>query len=258
MRDIPLSLCSTGFKELSAEEVIAAASQCRLDGIEWWMGHLKNQNLSKVEENHKKNGLAIPILSEYTSFSKGEEACQQDVKKVQEAFLAAEQLQVPFIRIFAGHQPSRDTGKEERRAVAEALRELCSEGKKYGVKLVLETHNHTLADDADSIAQLVKEVNSPSLCLLYDPFNFLVDKKDPREVLKLQDACIVHVHLKNLLWNHDCWDLSKETDVYSGDLDMLTVLAMLQELNYSGFYSLEYFGKNKVRLIHESALLLKK
>lgn len=256
MKALSISVCSTGFKSNSALDVIQTADNLNLDGIEWWSGHLRGSNLQEVKASLKKHRLVSPAVSEYAYFSSGQSACEQDVIRVKKAMELAVSLEAPMVRVFAGHVSSNEASPYEWELAVQALKEVCETGYAKNVLIAIETHNNTFADCDMAIQKLFKEVNHQSLCLIYDPFNFLVAKEDPLAVLDSSFSKIEHIHLKNYLWDHSDWKNSEETAIFSGDLNQKKIFSYLQKKKYSGFYSMEYFGENKVRLIHESALLL--
>ncbi|MFY4773606.1 sugar phosphate isomerase/epimerase family protein [Metabacillus sp. RGM 3146] len=256
MKALSISLCSTGFKSVSFNDVIQTAGDLNLDGVEWWSGHLKSCNIQEVKTLMKKHHLLTPAVSEYANFSAGTSACEQDVLRLKSAIELAAFLEAPMVRVFAGHVSSSEASSTEWELAVQALKEVCIAGLAKNVLIAVETHNNTFADCDPAIQKLLKEVNHQSLCLIYDPFNFLVAKENPFAVLDSCYSKIKHVHMKNFFWNHSDWNKSEETVLFSGDLDQKAVFSRLLEKKYCGFYSMEYFGENKVRLIHESALLV--
>ncbi|GJM79025.1 hypothetical protein HMSSN139_15210 [Paenibacillus sp. HMSSN-139] len=68
------SICSTGLKGMSIEEVLEAAARIELDGVELWDGHLEvyldsggtTYELGRYLLEHK---LSVPAISTYAAFS---------------------------------------------------------------------------------------------------------------------------------------------------------------------------------------------
>lgn len=252
------SLCSTGLKSLTLEEVLAACKRLGLHGAELWIGHLEDfahrggtsAELRRLLDRH---GLAVPAISAYTYFSGSDLECEQDVRRIRQAAEWAAAIDCPRIRTFAGHLASREaSGRQWSRAVT-GLGKALSACHEQGVKLAVEIHNQTFADTADSLVALIGQVGQPGeLELIYDGFNLFVDRLDPLPVLKRFYGFITHVHFKDYRWNHDNWALSKPIPVLQGDADHRSILEELRGQSFDGFISFEYFGENVLELTRQS------
>lgn len=237
------------------KEVLEAATQLRLDGVELWDGHIESYldgggttyELGRYLLEHR---LSVPVISTYAAFSQNEEA---DLQQVQRAARWAKELGCPRIRTFAGHLPSREAPPFLWDSVVSGLSAASAACVEHGVRLAIEMHNNTLADTEDNIAKLLDR-GGPELELIYDGFNFFVDHQDPLPVL---DRCfhrISHVHFKNYQWNHQDWAQSVPVPVLQGDSDHRAILRRLAKLGYDGFLSFEYFGDRVLELTQLSCI----
>ncbi len=64
-----------------------------------------------------------------------------------------------------------------------------------GTQILLETHDGSLADDPETITDIVRELHAPSVGLLYQPTFFEPDRA--LRQFDLQQPFIRHVHLQN-------------------------------------------------------------
>ena len=64
-----------------------------------------------------------------------------------------------------------------------------------GIEILLETHDSSIADDPDRVVQVVKDINSPQLGLLFQPTVF--DGKTELAQFERQKEFIRHIHLQN-------------------------------------------------------------
>ncbi|MNJ36601.1 Inosose dehydratase [compost metagenome] len=272
-------MCTTGLKALSIEEIIAEAQRMQLQGLEIWSGHIEDylNRGGKLGELHAllaASGLFVPAISEYTYFTKGPEACKEDIALVQRAAEWAKALECPRIRTFAGHIPSREATSEQWDLVMEGLYEALQACKQQEVALAIEIHNNTLADTEDSLQKLmtassstpanvdqdhsVNETvpnNDAPLELIYDGFNLFVDHFDQAYRLGILERfypVISHVHFKDYHWNHEDWSKGEAVSVLQGDAGHAAILDKLLELQYTGFISLEYFNERVVELVQQS------
>ncbi|MDU4698069.1 MAG: sugar phosphate isomerase/epimerase family protein [Paenibacillus sp.] len=252
------SICSTGLKGILLEQVLEAATRLQLDGVELWDGHLEAAGSpAELRRNLAGRRLHVPVISTYATFSKSAEAWEQDLQDIEEAARWAAELNCPRVRVFAGHLPSREADPALWNRVLSGLSAASEACAKQGVKLAVEMHNNTLADTVESIAMLLNH-GGPELELIFDGFNFFVDRLDPLPVFDQFYPRITHVHVKNYKWNHQDWAQSVPVPVLQGDSDHRAILQKLAELGYDGFISFEYFGDLALELTRLSCLEVKK
>lgn len=256
---IRFSICSTGFKTKTLEEVISIAVRLGLDGVELWTGHLEEYEHrggtpDSLNQLLIHNQLSVPMLSGYTYFSKSQEEFQDELVSVRTAANWAQAIRCPRIRTFAGHLPSAEAEEEHWKRTIRGLSIASRECQSVNVKLAVEIHNNTLADREDKIGELLKAVDEPGLELIYDGFNLHVDQLDPLPPLERFIPMISHVHVKNYKWNHENWNASIPVSVFQGDTDHAMIVSMLMDAGYDGFISFEYFGEPEqvIRLTGES------
>jgi 3-dehydroshikimate dehydratase len=245
-----LSICTTGFKEKDIEEVIEWARPLseNLKGLEIWIGHIerfqeKRGPLDKLARLLETNGLQIPVISGYTTFSKGEAERRNDFRQAKRMLDVARQLNCPRIRTFVGHIPSRDASPELWAETVAELVKVAQIADLYEVDVAVEIHYDTFADNDDSVRTLLQDIAHPRIQLIFDAANLNVDQIDPMKVLDSVYAHVRHVHLKNYKWNHKERYKSTPVSIFSGDVDNRLLLQELQKRQYDGFVSLEYFGE---------------
>lgn len=252
------SISSTGLKGMNLKEVLEAAARLQLDGVELWDGHLEayldsGGTPAELRRYLTEHRLGVPAISTYASFSQSQEAWGSDLRTIQRAARRAAELDCPRIRTFAGHLPSREADRLIWNRVGSGLSEASKACAAHGVRLAIEMHNNTLADTVESIATLL-ESDGPELELIFDGFNFFVDRLDPLPALTQFYPRITHVHFKNYKWNRQDWTQSVPVPVLQGDSDHRAILRKLAELEYDGFVSFEYFGDQVLELTRLSCL----
>ncbi|MFP7298118.1 sugar phosphate isomerase/epimerase family protein [Neobacillus niacini] len=252
-----ISLCSTGFKDHSVENVLKLAYQLGLDGVELWTGHIeeyleRSNSLQNLNSLVRSYNLSIPAISPYTYFSKSEEEVIDSVTEIKRYTDIAFQLNCPLVRTFVGHYPSKEVSDEQWKRTIDHLKQAIQEVDQDDVNVGVEIHNNTFADTIESITKIVSEVNHPRLSLIFDGFNLYVDRLEQMEAFHTLHPFIQHVHLKNYRWNHEDWDQSIPTSIFGGDVDHKQLLNQLREKGYQNFISLEYFGHNAEKCIRES------
>jgi D-psicose/D-tagatose/L-ribulose 3-epimerase len=133
--------------------------------------------------------------------------------------------------VFSGAPP---TAEEKARAV-EYLREVAPYAEERGVTIVLEYLNRFemyLTNTAADLAALVREVDHPSVRMMYDTFHAHIEEKDPRAALQDCKDVLVHVHLSE----------NDRSTPGAGQVEWDETFAALQEIDYDGWVVIEAFG----------------
>ncbi|WP_026332581.1 TIM barrel protein [Deinococcus apachensis] len=143
--------------------------------------------------------------------------------------------------------------EEQHAAVRDALIAAAPIVEDAGITLNLEPLNtrvdhigYFLDSTAEGL-QIVEEVASPGVKLLYDLYHSVVMNEDPREVLQGRIDLVGHVHLADHPGRHEPG---------SGDALLETYLAWLQQQGYEGFIGLEYLPTGDSTAALESTKVL--
>jgi D-psicose/D-tagatose/L-ribulose 3-epimerase len=135
------------------------------------------------------------------------------------------------LAVFLGAPP---TAEERARAVA-YLQEVAPYAQERGVTIALEYLSRFemyLTNTAADLAALVREVDHPSVRMMYDTFHAHIEEKDPRAALQDCKDVLVHVHLSE----------SDRSTPGTGQVDWETTFAAIQEIGYDGWVVIEAFG----------------
>jgi 3-dehydroshikimate dehydratase len=257
MTRVKFSLCTTGFKEFSIEDILKISVQIGLDGVEVWDQHIEDYlhrhgSIDGLVNLLNSYQLSIPSISAYTYFSKSEEERAESIRLLNRALELAVRLDCPRVRTFAGHFSSEKVTFIEWDQMIQDLKECLKTADTTGVNVALEIHNNTFADRIESIDAILTEINHPRLSLIFDGFNLFIENINQMEAFHHFYPWIDHVHLKNYYWDHEDWDRSIPRAIFSGDMDHESLVRELMKRKYEGFISLEYFGEKKVSCIRDS------
>ena len=133
--------------------------------------------------------------------------------------------------VFSGVGP---TGEEKARSVA-FLQEVAPYAEERGVTIALEYLNRFemyLTNTAADLAALVREVDHPSIRMMYDTYHAHIEEKDVRAALNACKDVLVHVHLSE----------NDRSTPGAGQVDWETTFAALGEIGYDGYVAIEAFG----------------
>jgi sugar phosphate isomerase/epimerase len=163
-------------------------------------------------------------------------------RQKQKAYLAAAiqtaaYLGAPLIRLTLGGESARDvpSGRAMLDRAADLLRNVLPVAVASGVNLAIENHGG-LSANPDRLAELIEQVNSPSLGICVDLGNFEDDAAHQNHALRGIERLAphaLHVHAKAR---------SFRSDGEEATIDYRTCLRVLKSSGYDGVISIEYEG----------------
>jgi L-ribulose-5-phosphate 3-epimerase len=124
--------------------------------------------------------------------------------------------------------------RKKSQVMAEALRDLGAHGDRMGTMLALETG----LESGSALNAYLDHFDSGALCVNLDPANLLLHGFSPFESMRALKQRIVHVHA------HDARQSSasrtaQEVPLGHGDIDWMMFLAVLEEIEYTGYLVVE-------------------
>jgi hydroxypyruvate isomerase len=212
------------------------AREAGFEAVEFW--RWRDKDLGKVRQAISETGVTLhgfvaePMLpltdpAQRKSFLVG----------LGESIDAAHQLGTKNLIAQAGDEIGSLPRKQQHRAIVAGLAEAAPSLENAGVTLLLEPLN-TLVDHpgyylayTPEALDIVEEVGSPNVRLLYDIYHSAVMGESPREVLDGRVSLLGHVHLA---------DAPGRGEPGSGRIPWREHLDWLDEHGYKGYVGLEY------------------
>lgn len=205
-------------------------------------------------------GLVIGALTPYVwgINSLDDDERSADIARLTRCMRVAEQLDCHRIRIYGGAFSTDEHRAHEPELWARLVESLSELGKvavEHDVVLCVENHFSTMTESAAQTAKLMREVDLPSVGILYDQANLTFTHCETfAEAIALQAPWIKHVHVKDMEWmdpnrrlrTTTVAQIQDEDRVHwsrmigDGVLDWPAVVAALDATGYDGFFSLEY------------------
>ena len=188
-----VGLCSVTFRSLSVEDVVEAAQQAKIQGIEWGSdihvppGDLKNaESVATLTKNAE-----MEVVSYGSYYRLGSEEQEASFETILET---AVKLTAPAIRVWAGKIGSDKATENNWKEVVEDAKRVADLATEQGIHINLEYHGRTLTDTVDSATRLMKEINHPNVSLYWQPalFDTVEDRVQGIEKLK---TWLTHVHV---------------------------------------------------------------
>ncbi len=216
------------------------------------------QTLAEIKACAQENQIEICCLTPYNSFfnSLDEDQRRSEIEGIQKVIDYCEYLGAHYIRIYGGNLAAGDTYKipERREKLIQSMRELGDLAAKKDVTLVIENHFNTMAVSAKDSADLIRDINHPSVRILYDQANLtFTENEGYLEAIPLQQKYVSYMHVKDLVFKEGVAFSSSEVshpdeserNVYTrivgeGIIEWDAILKMVKEYGYDGWLSLEY------------------
>ncbi|OPF90355.1 3-dehydroshikimate dehydratase [Rhodopseudomonas palustris] len=250
-----LSVCTITFRHhlLCFSEIVEWTQRNGFDGVELWGAHARGLMRTHPEYDAdwlRSYGLSVPMLSDYLP-TDGD--ITDTRHRAIELCRIAQHWSARKIRTFAGNRPSAQLSREQRRALAGRIGEIAGIVHDHGIRLLVETHPNTLADNVDSTLGLLADANHPGLGINFDALHVWEGGDDPVLARRTLADFIGHYHLKNVRSRDELGVFAPE-NVYSaaGSRDGMVPL-FDGAMDYEGFLasladetdaeaSLEWFG----------------
>jgi len=254
--------------QLSIEQCIDQAAAMGFDGIEFLHMQMRSEDngyLQNLKRRAFVNGLDICGFSTHQGFVSPDPARREkNVKKTLHQIEIAYKLGIPTMRLNTGtwgtskdfNELMKNRGIEkpikgytEDQAfgwVIGSIEKLLKKAKECGVLLGLENH-WGLGRTAKGVMRIVDAIDSSWLQVTMDTGNFL---EEPYDQLKVLAPKTVFVQAKTY-YGGGTW--------YTLDLDYPRIGKILKKVNYGGYISLEYEGKEDYKTaIPKSLAMLRK
>lgn len=231
-------------------QIIQLAADGGYDGIElrfvegedslWKLAAFSGTQMAETRRALTDHGLTIACVDTSCRFHSPEarerDAAIQEAERMSD--IAAE-LGAPGIRVFGDTiQPGADRDST-RNWIAESIRKVADRTAENGVQVWIETHGDFVA--AGETAAILRECNSPSIGVVWDPVNSLVATGEPlADGAALLGSAIRHIHVKDF---RHCADGIQYVLTGQGAFPWHDLSAALTQVGYNRFVSFEWEKK---------------
>lgn len=250
------------------EKVIDDAASLGLEGIDVLHRQMESEDnayLQKLKKHAFVNGIAMTCLSIHQGFvTPDKEELKKHVDHTNNCIELAYKMGIPCLRLNTGRWntiKSFDDLMKNRgiepilpgyteddgyKWCVDGIQQCLKKAEECGVLLALENH-WGLGSTPEGMIRIQDTVNSPWLGLLMDTGNFL---EDPYDKLKMVAPRASFVQAKTYYGGGE-W--------YSLELDYDRIVKILKDVNYHGYISIEFEGKEDAKSgVRKSVELLRK
>lgn len=234
---VRLSVCIEMYwPELSYLERVQRVAASGLRAFEFW--NYSDKDLPALQAAAQASDLAVAAFVCEPGFAlTGPTAVNEHVAGVERAAEVGRLLGTSTLIVTAGNEVPGETYEMTRRRVLRKLKAMAAAAEQEGVVLCLEPLNvhddhpgywlTTMAQAAD----LIEEVASPSLKILYDIYHQQITEGSILANLRKHAPHIGHIHVAGA---------PGRGNLVGGDLDYRTIFAAIDALGYGGYVGLEF------------------
>ncbi len=254
---IKLSISSYSYwhfkkEKFPIEKVIDEAARIGVEGIDILHRQMESEDnayLQKLKRHAFINGIAFTCLSIHQSFvSPDKEFLKKEIEHTKKCIELAARMGIPCLRLNSGRWNTIKSFDElmKNRGVEpilpgyteedgfkwciDSIQQCLPTAEQNGVLLALENH-WGLCSSPEGMLRIKNAIHSPWLSLLMDTGNFL---EDPYDKLEMIAPTTSFVQAKTYYGGGE-W--------YSLELDYKRIVNILKKVNYQGYLSLEFEGK---------------
>lgn len=254
---IKLGLCTYSYwhfrtSKFPIERVIDKAGEYGVEGVDILHRQMDGEDRAYVQNLKRRaflNGVNLICLSIHQNFVSPDPAVRQkNIDHTLKCIELAYQMGIPSIRLNSGRwntiasfddlmkargvEPILPGHKEEDgfKWCIDSIEKCLPKAAECGVLLALENH-WGLTGTPQGVLRIVRAIPSPWLGVLMDTGNFL---EEPYDKLKMIAPKTVYVQAKTYYGGGE-W--------YTLDLNYEKIAGILADVNYTGYVSLEYEGK---------------
>ncbi len=235
---------TVAFASLDYDKIIEAAVNNKMDGVEIRLDPQNNlfghpaEDTKMIGDAFKKAGVEISDIGTSVCIKGYNEAQVATYKKCLDV---AKTIGAKGARVFLANFLGKFNAKApyDYEGIVKALKEACAYGEKVGVEVWVETHNEFSTGEV--LSKLWDDVGSKNLKFIWDLIHPIERYESAEDTMKYMGDKIAHVHVKDGRKKADKNEINYlYTKLGEGDVPVAEMLALLRDIGYDGYLSLEW------------------
>jgi hydroxypyruvate isomerase len=220
------------------------AAELGFGAIEFWLPDEKGKDMKAVRQVTHDCGIAVSsiVVNSNAGDIGGSLVKARDksryLKRLKKTIEIAHMLDCEKMITCSGNTLKGLSKQRQTRIMVRTLKEGCRMAEREEVTLLLEPlntivdHPGYLVDSAKLGFEIVRDVGSPNLKLVYDIYHMQMMEGNILQTIERNLKSIAHIHCAGAPGRH-------ELDL--GELDYRNILKKIDELGYDGLVGLEYY-----------------
>ncbi|WP_114576379.1 hydroxypyruvate isomerase family protein [Saliphagus sp. LR7] len=232
---VSLSVCvEMVYDDEPFEARIGRAAEAGADAVEFW--DWREKDLEAIQKAAEEAGLPIVDCTAGGSLTDPDEA-DEAVETIRESIGTAEEYGIPSLIVTTGQDQEGLDRETQHENVVEVLSRVAGDAEEAGVTLVVEPLN-TAVDhpgyflvSSEEGFEIVEEVGSDAVKLLYDVYHQQVTEGNVIETITENVDSIGHVHVADVPGRHEPG---------TGELNYANVFDAIDDAGYDGYVGCEF------------------
>lgn len=220
-------ISSVSYRNARAQDIITAAHNAGLGGIEWSADtHAPHGETERAEELMIATLRAGLTVSAYGSFYRMGPSTHQTLDFSESVLSCARRLQAPIIRVWATDIPGTPL-----EALTQEAKRLADEAGRYGITICLEPHELSAISDYNRLAELVEMAAHPFFKACWAPLSS-PGRTNSEEGITLLAPHIALIHVRNWTKSYARRPLGENLDCWTRVVDALAERARRSVLDH--------------------------
>jgi len=232
-----LSVCiEMIFRELPFLDRIDAVAEAGYHAFEFWSW--KTKDLDGILERKRKYGLDIATFSvEHEGRLVDYSTINKFINGLKESIKTAQKLECSTLLVTTGNELPGVPRSKQHGSIVKCLKEAARIAEKAGIVLALEPLN-TLIDhkgyylySSQEGFEILNEVNSPNVKLLYDIYHQQIMEGNLINTITKHIGQIAHFHVADVPGRHEPG---------TGEINYINIFRSIEKTGYNGYVGLEF------------------
>jgi len=231
------SVCiETIFRELPFLDRIDAVAETGYPAFEFW--GWRRKDLDGILERKRRHGLEVAIFSvDHKGRLVDYSTRNEFIAGLKESLKIAHRLECSTLLVTVGKEITGVPRKRQHESIVKCLREAARLTEKAGVTLALEPLNvlvdhkgYYLYSSREGF-EIINEVNSPNVKLLYDIYHQQIMEGNLIDTITRNIDHIAHFHVADVPGRHEPG---------TGEINYVNVFRSIENAGYDGYVGLEF------------------
>ena len=227
------------YKNLPFAERLQRVADAGLPAFEFWGWY--DKDVDAIRRVMDETGLKLAIFGTWLGGALVDTACQEKLPhSLEKSIEVAKRLDCQRLVVQTGNEIKGVPRKQQYRCIVDALRQASDIAAANGITLCLEPLNilvdhagYYLSTSAEAL-QIVDEVASPGLKLLYDVYHQQITEGNLCATITENIDSIQHIHVADVPGRHEPG---------TGEINYRVVFEHIAATGYDGYVGLEYVSK---------------
>lgn len=223
------------------KDIVESIKEVQKEGIDtiefwtWW-----DKNVEELEKCQKETGINVAAFCTRFISLVDESKREEYIASLKETIEVAKRLNCKTIISQTGAELPIDRAKQHK-SLVDGLKECVPYLEESGITLVVEPlnlrvdHAGYYLSSSDEAADIMKEVGSPNVKMLFDIYHQQITEGDLIRRIKEYIPYIGHFHAAGNPGRHE---------LYNSEIDYKKIFAAIKETRYEGYVGLEYFPED--------------